>query len=158
MKFDVADYINRSVLCWLATADRRGQPNVSPKEVFAQYGEQYIIVANIASPGTVKNIRENSSVCISFIDVFLQKGVQIKGEAQIINTKMEGFDSMKEVLLKITRGKFPFETITKIKINQIKPIIAPSYLLYPETTTEAQQVASAKLNYDRHSSGTVSKG
>ena len=53
---------------------------------------------------------------------------------------------MEKVLLKMTDGKFPFETITQISIEQAKPIIAPRYLLYPETTEE-QQIASAKKTY-----------
>jgi predicted pyridoxine 5'-phosphate oxidase superfamily flavin-nucleotide-binding protein len=44
----------RSVLCWLATADESGQPNVSPKEVFAVADDKHIVVANIASPGSAK--------------------------------------------------------------------------------------------------------
>lgn len=49
--------MSKSVLCWLATASKDNLPNVSPKEIFAQYREDYIIVANIASPQTVKNIK-----------------------------------------------------------------------------------------------------
>jgi hypothetical protein len=53
---------------------------------------------------------------------------------------------MEEVLTKITAGKFPFATITKITIGQVKPIIAPKYVLYPETT-EKEQIESAKKTY-----------
>ena len=31
-------------------------------------------------------------------------------------------------------GKFPFEKITKVILEQVKQIIAPSYVIYPETT------------------------
>ena len=46
----------------------------------------------------------------------------------------------------MTGGKFPFATITKITIVQVKPIIAPKYILYPETTEE-EQIDSAKKLY-----------
>lgn len=45
---DVLHYIDRSVLCWLATVDATGAPNVSPKEVFCAYGASTLLVANIA--------------------------------------------------------------------------------------------------------------
>jgi len=45
-----------SVLCWLATVDAQGQPHVSPKEVFAVFDEQHLVIAHIASPTSVKNV------------------------------------------------------------------------------------------------------
>ncbi len=138
--------IDKSVLCWLATASINNIPNVSPKEIFNYYDENYIIVANIASPQTLKNIKQNSNVCVSFIDVFVQKGYQVKGKGFIIDKKDKTFSSMETVLLKMAEGKFPFSTITKIKVESIKPILAPKYILYPETTEE-QQIESAKKTY-----------
>ena len=60
----------KSVLCWLATADAQGQPNVSPKEIFAIYDSANMLIANIASPTSVRNIESNPRVCVSFIDIF----------------------------------------------------------------------------------------
>lgn len=143
---DIKDYIDRSVLCWLATTSKNEIPNVSPKEIFDYYEPDAIIVANIASPQTVRNIINNSNVCISFIDILVQKGFQIKGKAKIIDKSQMEFIEMKCQLEKMTAGKFPFTSITKIKIESAKPIIAPKYHLYPETTEEAQ-IKSAKKRY-----------
>ncbi len=46
----VREAARRSVLCWLATVDPEGWPNVSPKEVWAIADEQHVVVAHIASP------------------------------------------------------------------------------------------------------------
>lgn len=146
LSIDVKKYIEKSVLCWLATASDEGVPNVSPKEIFNYYNDNYIIIANIASPQTVRNIQKNDQVCISFIDILVQKGYQLKGKAEIVKKSDEGFIDMEKVLLKMTDGKFPFSSITKIKIEQIKPILAPRYILFPETT-EAEQIESAKKTY-----------
>jgi predicted pyridoxine 5'-phosphate oxidase superfamily flavin-nucleotide-binding protein len=135
-----------SVLCWLATSSADNIPNVSPKEIFSCFGDDMIIVANIASPQTVKNVRANKNVCISFIDILKQKGFQLKGEAEIITEAAIGYEKMENVLLVLTEGKFPFSSITKISITSAKPIIAPKYVLFPETTEE-EQIASAKKNY-----------
>ncbi len=53
---------------------------------------------------------------------------------------------MKKALTSFTYGKFPIAMITKINIEQVKPIIALKYLLYPETT-EKEQVESVKKAY-----------
>lgn len=144
---DIKKYIDKSVLCWLATSSIDHVPNVSPKEIFDYYESDSIIVANIASPQTVRNIKLNPNVCVSFIDILVQKGFQIKGTAEIINKSHSEFLEMEQKLTKMTGGLFPFTTITKINIEHVKPIIAPKYILYPETT-EKQQIESARKAYD----------
>lgn len=146
LKAEIIKSIDKSVLCWLATVSKEGIPNVSPKECFTHFGPNSIIVANIASPQTIRNIKLNENVCVSFIDIFVQKGFQIHGKAELIKNTHSEFVEMNKILSKKTDGKFPFNTITKITIERIKPIIAPSYILYPETT-EKQQIESSKKSY-----------
>ena len=138
--------IDKSVLCWSATSSMDNIPNVSPKEIFSFYETDQIIIANIASPQTVKNIKANENVAVSLIDILVQKGFQIKGKAKIISKEHAEFKTMESVLVKMTGGKFPFQTITCITAEKVKPIIAPRYLLYPETTEE-QQVEGARKSY-----------
>ena len=56
---EVQNSAAHSVLCWLATVDGNGQPNVSPKEIFAVFDTEHLVVANIASPTSVRNIEVN---------------------------------------------------------------------------------------------------
>lgn len=143
---EVRESIKRSVLCWLATVSSDNEPNVSPKELFMEYGNDSIIIANIASPQSEKNIIENDKVCVSFIDIFVQKGFQIKGSASIYRSSHEAYNDMKIGLESMTQGKFPIQSIIHIKVERIKPILAPSYIFYPETTEE-KQIESAKKTY-----------
>ncbi len=142
---EIKTYIDKSVLCWLATSSKENIPNVSPKEIFTYYNNE-IIIANIASPQTVRNIKENDNVCVSFIDILIQKGYQIKGKAKIIKKNDSVFSTLEKELIKMTKGKFPFSSIIKISIESSKVILAPKYVLYPETTEE-EQIASAKKTY-----------
>lgn len=143
---EIKQSISKSILCWLATVSPQNVPNVSPKEIFNYYGTDKIIVANIASPQTVQNIKQNENISISFIDILVQKGFQVKGKAKIIGKTNLEFEAMKEILTKMTGGNFPFSTITEITVEKVKPIIAPKYLLYPETS-EKEQIESAKRMY-----------
>lgn len=138
--------IHQCVLCWLATSDAQGQPNVSPKEIFCTYGRDQILMANIASPQSMRNIRENPRVCVSVLDILVQKGWQLKGSAHIVAKNEAAFPALSVPLRQLTGGKFPFHTLFAITIDQAKPILAPRYLLYPDTT-EAEQVAAAKQAY-----------
>lgn len=143
---EIKQSIDRSVLCWLATVSADHIPNVSPKEIFNYDEHDKILIANIASPQSVKNIKQNPQVCLSFIDIFVQKGFQIKGTARIVTKKDPEFAEMEAILLTMTGGKFPFASITQITPTSAKPIIAPRYLLYPETTEE-EQIVNAKKTY-----------
>jgi len=139
--------IDQCVLCWLATSSSENIPNVSPKEIFTYFDDD-LIIANIASPQTVKNIRQNEEVCISFVHIFIQKGYQIKGAATIIDQTNTNYKAKEKKLLAMTKGKFPFTTITVINPQSIKEIWAPSYLLYPDIT-EAKQIESAQKAYQK---------
>ncbi len=143
----VKNYIDKSILCWLATSSKDLIPNVSPKEIFTHYQDEYILVANIASPGTVRNIKENSNVCVSIIDILIQKGFQIKGKATIVKQNEKDFEDLHPKLYALAGDKFPIPSITKIKVESIKEILAPSYIFYPENTSEQSQIENAKKAY-----------
>ena len=137
----------RSVLCWLATADESGQPNVSPKEVFAVADDKHIVVANIASPGSAKNIHINAKVCLSFIDVFAQKGFKVFGVASDVTPEAAEYFRWVEPLRMMAGNRFPIHSVFVVRATAVEPIIAPSYRLYPSETTEASQVQAALRTY-----------
>ncbi|WP_087053500.1 pyridoxamine 5'-phosphate oxidase family protein [Elizabethkingia anophelis] len=142
---EIKDSVHKSVLCWLATSSVDNIPNVSPKEIFS-YCNDKIIIANIASPKSVENIRMNKNVCISFTDILVQKGFQIKGEGRIVTNKEADFENYKSILEEMTEGKFPFHSVIEIVPLEFNKIIAPRYFLFPETTEE-EQIESAKKTY-----------
>lgn len=137
----------RSVLCWLATASATGQPNVSPKELFAVADDEHVVVANIASPTSAKNIRANAQVCLSFVDVFAQKGYKVTGEAQDIIPADAEFARWAEPLQKMAGDRFPIRSVFVIHATAVEAIIAPSYRFYPSETTEASQIEAALRSY-----------
>ncbi len=138
--------IDNSVLCWLATADISGVPNVSPKEIFSSYGDNRIIIADIASTNSVRNIRANPNVCVSFIDIFRQRGFKIVGKAVIIEKTEANFASAGARVLKMAGDDYPVRRIISIDIEKISPIWAPSYKLFPDRS-EADRMQGAYDTY-----------
>ena len=135
------------VLCWLATADAEGQPNVSPKEVFAVVDERHLVIANIASPISVRNIQQNPKVCVSLIDIFVQKGWKLMGHAQYVNAHDEAFHAHAKPLLPMAGDQFKIQGVFLVAVEQAHPIIAPSYRFYPDSTTELGQIEAAMKTY-----------
>ncbi|KOY87316.1 flavin-nucleotide-binding protein [bacterium 336/3] len=144
---EVKKYIHKSVLCWLATTDTDNFPNVSPKEVFTYSEHNTLLIAHIASPQSIKNIKQNNKVCVSFVDVLVQKGYKLKGLAQVYEKTHSLFLEKAKPLLEIATERFPVLAVIEIDILKVEKIIAPSYWLYPETTTEIGQIESAKKSY-----------
>lgn len=157
----IKDAMRESVLCWLATVSSTGQPNVSPEEMFVPYGDDGVLIAHIASPKSVANIKENAAVCVSFVEVFKQKGFKLAGvalveEAQLVEQSAPDFNVFLKELHVLGGEGFPVQSIIKIKVEEAHPIIAPSYRLFPETTeqttteqttTEQTQITQAMNSY-----------
>ena len=137
----------KSVLCWLATADDQGQPNVSPKEIFTFYDAEYLLIANIASPTSVRNIAANPRVCVSFVDVFVQKGFKVLGTARNFRKRDMDYEKWAAPLSAMAGPRFAIRSVIVIRVTKCEPILAPSYQLYPHETTEQSQAASAMRAY-----------
>ena len=144
---EITDCAGRATLCWLATVDATGHPNVSPKEVFAVFDAQHLVIAHIASPTSVRNIRVNDRVCVSFIDVFVQKGWKVSGSACLLGRDDAEYAHWVAPLRQMAGPRFPIHGVIVVQAQSVEPIIAPSYRLYPQETTEASQVAAALRTY-----------
>lgn len=144
---DLIDCAQTSILCWLATVDADGQPNVSPKEIFTAFDREHLVIANLASPASVRNIGVNPRVCVSFIDVFVQKGFKVLGTARNVGMRDAGFASWAAPLQAMAGPRFPIHSLIVVRATGFEPILAPSYRLYADETTEKAQVAAAMRAY-----------
>ncbi|HAN72299.1 MAG TPA: flavin-nucleotide-binding protein [Actinobacteria bacterium] len=123
--------LEESVLCWIATADGDGRPNVSPKEVFSCDRDR-ILIAHIASPKTVRNIAINSHVMVSVVDVFAQEGWQFSGDASLVWADSSEFGELVAPLEVITQGEYPIKAVMVVAVRDAQRIVAPSSWLFPD--------------------------
>ena len=143
----VREAARSSVLCWLATVDADGQPNVSPKEIWTIADEQHVVVAHIASPVTARNIRQQPQVCLSFVDVWVQKGFKLLGTAHEVCADDSAFDAWAAPLLAMVGQRFVIHSVLVIRVTSVAAIVAPSYRFFPDETTEASQIEGAMRTY-----------
>ena len=144
---DVRETARRSVLCWLATVDAEGQPNVSPKEVWAIADDEHVVVAHIASPMSARNIAQQPQVCLSFVDVFVQKGFKLLGTAHEVCADDPAFAAWAAPLLGMVGQRFVIRSVLLIRVTSVAAILAPSYRFFPDQTSEASQIEAAMLTY-----------
>ncbi|UXS38591.1 pyridoxamine 5'-phosphate oxidase family protein [Agrobacterium tumefaciens] len=138
--------IENSVLCWLATVDDDGTPSVTPKEIFTGYGEDHLVIADIASSHSVSNAIARPKVCVSFVDVFRQRGFKLAGPAAILAPGDTDFDAFSADLRRMAGDDFPIRNVIAVKIESVSRIWAPSYRLFPERS-ETERMQSAYETY-----------
>jgi predicted pyridoxine 5'-phosphate oxidase superfamily flavin-nucleotide-binding protein len=86
MKLDDAAkrIINETKPAFVATADASGQPNVSAKGSTRVFDDEHVLFADVASPRTVSNLKENQKVAVIWLDTTGNQSCRIWGEAEIL--------------------------------------------------------------------------
>jgi uncharacterized protein len=97
----------------------QNEPNVSPKEIFTYRDDCTLLIANVASPCSVENIKENPNVCVSFVDVFIQKRYKLKGTAVLINKEDVDFKEKVKPLIDLFTDEFPIKSVIEISIKKL---------------------------------------
>lgn len=84
---------------------------------------------------------------MSFIDVFSQKGFKVLGSARNVRKGDAEFEAWSAPLEAKAGARFPIHGVLVVRATRVEPIVAPSYRLYPESTTEQAQIESAMRTY-----------
>jgi len=71
---------------FIATASLSGQPNVSPKGSLRVLDDEHIVFADIRSPNTIRNLRENPQVAALVFDPSTRHGCRVWGPAVIYSS------------------------------------------------------------------------
>jgi uncharacterized protein len=86
-----------------------------------------VLIADIASPRSVSNIKENADVCVAAVDVFDQRGFQLYGRAEIIQPADARYEEMAGPLRAMAGTAFTVRRVISVTVERVSPIIAPSY-------------------------------
>src|SRR5262245_13677059 len=83
---DMKRVVEGQRLGFFATVCADGTPNVSPKGTIAVWDDDHLIFANIRSPGTLANLRQNPSIEANVVDPIVRKGYRFKGVATVVDS------------------------------------------------------------------------
>jgi predicted pyridoxine 5'-phosphate oxidase superfamily flavin-nucleotide-binding protein len=83
---DMKRVVEEQRLGFVATVCPDGTPNLSPKGTTVVWDADHLVFANIRSPGTLANLRQNPSVEVNVVDPFVRKGYRFKGVASILDS------------------------------------------------------------------------
>ena len=100
----------------VATASRTGKPNVSAKGSLRVLDDEHVVFADIASPRTVTNIRENPQVAVICLDAATRKGCRIWGKGSILNSG-ELFDQLAS---EYAKKNMEVKNVVKVAVKEVE--------------------------------------
>jgi predicted pyridoxine 5'-phosphate oxidase superfamily flavin-nucleotide-binding protein len=126
LTLDMRRVVEEQRLGFVATVCPDGTPNLSPKGTTAVWDDDHLAFANIRSPGTLANLRQNPSVEINLVDPFVRKGYRFKGVASILESgplydQLIAFYKERGSQVSVIRE------IVMVRVQRAQPIISPAY-------------------------------
>jgi uncharacterized protein len=122
---DMRRLIEGQRLCYVATADADGAPNLSAKGTLIVWDADTLAFADIRSPRTVANLRVNPRIEVNVVDPIARKGYRFKGMAAV-HTDGPVFE--RGVGLYRERGVVSaIRSIVIIQVTRSLPMISPVY-------------------------------
>jgi predicted pyridoxine 5'-phosphate oxidase superfamily flavin-nucleotide-binding protein len=122
---DMRRLIAEQRLCYVATVDADGAPNLSAKGTLVVWDANDLAFADIRSPRTVANLRGNPHVEINVVDPIARKGFRFKGTAEV-HTDGPAFE--RGLRLYADRGIVSaICSIVIIHVTRALPMISPAY-------------------------------
>ena len=100
----------------VATASKDGKPNVSPKGSFRVLDDEHVIFADIASPRTMANLRENPQLSVMVFDPATRKGCRVWGKAVEILDSGSLFDTSSAEFAKM---KMEVKHLVKVAVDEV---------------------------------------
>jgi len=113
-------------LGFVATVCPDGTPNLSPKGTTAVWDDDHLVFANIRSPGTLANLRQNANVEVNVVDPFLRKGYRFKGVASVLES-----GALYDAVIAFYKDRGSTVTaireIVMVRVQRAQPIDSPVY-------------------------------
>ena len=122
---EIRDFLNLQKLGYVATVTSDGKPNISPKGTIIVWDPQTLAFADIRSPDTMKNLKENPNIEINVIDPLLRKGFLFEGQAQIIQD-----GTVYDEILSYYRQngiKSQITSIVLVSVSTVSDVTSPLY-------------------------------
>jgi len=100
----------------IATSSKDGKPNVSAKGSFRVLDDDHVIFADINSPRTIANLKENPYLSALVVHTRTLKGCRIWGKGEILTSGLL-FDQLNK---EFTEKGLKVKHVVKIKVDKVQ--------------------------------------
>ncbi len=137
--------IESTMLCYVATVNADNTPNLSPKATLSVLDPIRVAFVDIASPGTVANLRRNPAVEVNVVDIFARRGYRLRGSGEVVD-QGDDYDLVAESFWKKIGKAYPANHVVVVTVAEVLPVASPIYTFEPELT-EDEIVARFRIAY-----------
>ncbi len=124
---DMKAIIAQANLGFAATVNLDGSPNLSPKVTIRPYDDNHLIFANLASPGTVENLRRDPRIEVNCIDIFSRRGYRFTGSATVHSPGDALYEDFNQTMKQEMGPDTKMRDAVLIELDEVKPILSPAY-------------------------------
>ena len=122
---DVERLVDEQRLCFVATVNEDGTPNLSPKGTIVVLDSEHLAFGDIRSPQTIRNLRSRPGIEINVIDPLSRKGYRFSGTATVHED-----GPRLEQLLAVLRARGtsnPIQAVVVVRVERAAPVLSPAY-------------------------------
>ena len=101
---------------FVATASKTGKPNVSAKGSLRILDDEHVIFADVSSPRTLANIKENPQVAVICLDTASRKGCRIWGKGEIIDAG----ELYNKIAAELASRNVKIKNVVKISVEEVE--------------------------------------
>jgi len=138
---EIKEFLEQQKLGFVATVTPDGTPNISPKGTIIGWTSEFLAFANIRSPDTVNNLKNNPDVEINVIDPLLRRGYLFKGSTRILNDG-QMYDEILEFYKNLGIKSIIHEIIL-VTVSDVSVVASPLY----DLGVSEQEI---KLKWQKH--------
>jgi len=124
---DMKRVVREQSLAFVATVNRDGSPNVSPKGTISVWDDDHLVFADIASPNTMANLARAGEVELNVVDPVLRKGYRFKGRAAVITGGPELDEARAFFARERGTDTARIRAVAIIEVERAAALISPSY-------------------------------
>lgn len=125
---DMKRVVREQRLGYVATVCPDGTPNLSPKGTTRVWDDDHLVFADIRSPRTIANLKQNPSIEINVVDWFTRKGYRFKGLATVLESGSL-FDELVSFYEQPEPSDVPrrIQAIVMVEVHRALPLVSPAY-------------------------------
>ena len=134
---DMKQIVTGTMLCFVATTNEDGSPNLSPKSSLRVHDDTHLMFANMAPPGTVRNLRRDPRIEINCVDIFSRRGYRFSGRASVHAGDDPIYLALRADVAAEHGDVIPVFDAVLVDVLQVHPVISPAYTFIEGVTEDA---------------------
>jgi len=124
---DMRAVIDTQHLCFAATVNPDGRPNLSPKCTIRVFDDSHLFFCDIASPRTRRNLETNPWIEVNVVDPLSRRGYRFFGKASL-HREDEVYRKAVQQIGREEGTDYRVHSVVLIDIERAASLISPGYL------------------------------